>query len=96
MVTNEDSKPSHNALVELVVYGKDGKSDPIILNKEKREEGCFEPGKMETFDVSRDCSNVILFGKCVNLALVYKLRSINPLKTSPEYTQAGVYGKCVL
>ena len=22
--------------------------------------------------------------------------SVNPLKTSPEYTQAGVYGKCVL
>ena len=22
-------------------------------------------------------------------------QSINPLKTSPEYTQAGVYGKCV-
>ena len=22
--------------------------------------------------------------------------SVNPLKTSPEYTRAGVYGKCVL
>ena len=22
--------------------------------------------------------------------------AINPLKTSPEYTRAGVYGKCVL
>ena len=22
--------------------------------------------------------------------------SFNPLKTSPEYTRAGVYGKCVL
>ena len=21
---------------------------------------------------------------------------LNPMKTSPEYTQAGVYGKCVL
>ena len=24
------------------------------------------------------------------------LTLINPLKTSPEYTQTGVYGKCVL
>ena len=23
-------------------------------------------------------------------------KSINPLKTSPEYTRAGVYGNCVL
>ena len=52
VVTDEDSKPSHNALVELVVYGKDGKSDPLLLNKERKEDGCFEPGKTENFDVS--------------------------------------------
>ncbi|XP_030838662.1 uncharacterized protein LOC105447429 isoform X2 [Strongylocentrotus purpuratus] len=51
VVTHEDSKPSHNALVELVVYGKDGKSDPLLLNKERKEDGCFEPGKTESFDI---------------------------------------------
>eukprot|EP00057_Strongylocentrotus_purpuratus_P029279 XP_011683753.1 PREDICTED: uncharacterized protein LOC105447429 [Strongylocentrotus purpuratus] len=51
VVTHEDSKPSHNALVELVVYGKDGKSDPLLLNKERKEDGCFEPGKTENFDI---------------------------------------------
>ena len=32
------------------------------------------------------------------IGLKYKLplEHFNPLKTSPEYTQAGVYGKCVL
>ncbi|XP_041483698.1 uncharacterized protein LOC121430484 isoform X9 [Lytechinus variegatus] len=51
IVTDEDSKPSHNALVELMVYGKDGKSDPLILNKERKEDGCFEPGKTKSFDI---------------------------------------------
>ena len=30
------------------------------------------------------------------VACVFTLMDINPFKTSPEYTQAGVYGKCVL
>ncbi len=42
MTTHEDSKPANNSSVHLVVYGEDGKTDPIILTDlegEKKEGG---------------------------------------------------------
>ena len=48
-------------------------------------------------------ANKILHLSAINLqnmnvirSLCKKLFMINPLKTSPVYTRAGVYGKCVL
>ena len=45
--------------------------------------------------ISQDCLRSIFSEKFIFVDM-YMLFFIKLLKTSPEYTQAGVYGKCVL
>ena len=63
-----------------------------LTGKEYKEETC-KKGK------TAGISNEALGYMFIRVHLVcpsYIKRHINPLKTSPEYTRAGVYGKCVL
>ena len=42
-------------------------------------------------------AELTVYCKLINTSLnLVNIGLINPLKTSPEYTRAGVYGKCVL
>ena len=47
VTTNEDSKSANNSQVHLVVYGQDGKTDPIILTDLEGEKKEGDEGKKE-------------------------------------------------
>ena len=47
VTTHKDSKPANNSSVHLVVYGKDGKSDPIILTNLEGEKEAEKDEKKE-------------------------------------------------
>ena len=46
--------------------------------------------------IGLDSHRDILDIDSIHLLFCSEVSIFNPLKTSPDYTQAGVYGKCVL